>query len=63
MEMTAAPKLSGTLLKFAKLMNSWLFKGDMHFQALGTNFRVWSDGIVSPLFEEMSSTSQLIAKE
>ena len=63
MEMTAAPKLSRTLLKFAKLMNSWLFKGDMHFQALGTNFRVWSDGIVSPLFEEMSSTSQLIAKE
>ncbi|NCZ64292.1 MAG: aminoacylase, partial [Cellvibrionales bacterium] len=51
MEMTAAPKLSRTLLKFAKLMNSWLFKGDMHFQALGTNFRVWSDGIVSPLFD------------
>jgi len=63
MEMTAAPKLSRTLLKFATLMNSWLFKGDMHFQALGTNFRVWSDGIVSPLFEEMRSTSQLIAKE
>jgi hypothetical protein len=24
---------------------------------------VWSDGIVSPLFEEMKSTAQLIAKE
>jgi N-acyl-D-aspartate/D-glutamate deacylase len=48
---------------FAKLMNSRLFKGNMHFQALGTNFRVWSDGIVSPLYEELPSTAQLIALE
>jgi hypothetical protein len=44
-------------------MNSRLFKGNMHFQALGTNFRVWSDGIVSPLYEELPSTAQLIALE
>jgi hypothetical protein len=30
---------------------------------LGTNFRVWSDGIVSPLYEELDSTCELIAKE
>ena len=50
-------------LAFAKLMNSSFFKGNIHFQALGTNFRVWSDGIVSPLFEEMPSTCKLIARE
>ncbi len=50
-------------LAFAGLMNSKLFKGNIHFQALGTNFRVWSDGIVSPLFEEMPSTCKLIARE
>ena len=63
MEMTAAPRSGRLFLKVASLLNTWLFKGKLHFQALGTNFRVWSDGIVSPLFEEMKSTSQLIAKE
>ncbi len=51
------------LLGFAALMNSKLFKGNIHFQALGTNFRIWSDGIVSPLYEEMDSTCELIARE
>lgn len=63
MEMTAAPRAGRLFLKVASLLNTWLFKGKLHFQALGTNFRVWSDGIVSPLFEEMAATSQLIAKE
>jgi len=63
MEMTAAPKTAKLFLNVARLLNTWLFKGKLHFQALGTNFRVWSDGIVSPLFEEMKSTAQLIAKE
>ena len=63
MEMTAAPRSGRLFLKVARLLNTWLFKGKLHFQALGTNFRVWSDGIVSPLYEEMKSTSQLIAKE
>ena len=58
-----APDASRVFLGFAGLVNSRLFKGDMHFQALGTNFRIWSDGIVSPLFEELPSTSELIAKE
>ncbi len=60
---TLAPKAVNTFLAFAALMNSALFRGNIHFQALATNFRVWSDGIVSPLFEELSSTSRLIAKE
>lgn len=58
-----APNASRAFLGFAALANSRLLKGNIHFQALGTNFRVWSDGIVSPLFEELESTSELIAKE
>jgi len=58
-----APDASRAFLGFASLVNSRLLKGNMHFQALGTNFRIWSDGIVSPLFEELESTSELIAKE
>jgi N-acyl-D-aspartate/D-glutamate deacylase len=63
MEFVLMPEAHKGFLGFAKLMNSRLFKGNMHFQALGTNFRVWSDGIVSPLYEELDSTAELIAKE
>jgi N-acyl-D-aspartate/D-glutamate deacylase len=63
MEFALMPKASNVFLGFAKLMNSSLFKGKLHFQALGTNFRVWADGIVSPLYEELPSTCALIAKE
>ncbi len=62
-EFVLAPKAVKGFLGFASLMNSKLFKGDIHFQALGTSFRIWSDGIVSPLYEELDSTCQLIAKE
>lgn len=63
MEFVLAPRAAKGFLGFASLANSRLFKGNIHFQALGTNFRVWSDGIVSPLFEELDTTCQLIAKE
>lgn len=63
MEFALMPKGSKAFLGFAKLMNSKFFQGNLHFQALGTNFRVWADGIVSPIYEEMASTTQLIAKE
>jgi N-acyl-D-aspartate/D-glutamate deacylase len=58
-----APKGHRALLGFASLLNSRLLKGNIHFQALGGNFRIWSDGIVSPLYEELDSTCELIAKE
>ncbi|MCB1842708.1 MAG: amidohydrolase family protein [Halioglobus sp.] len=63
MEFVLMPKAHRAFLGFAGLLNSRLFKGNIHFQALGTNFRVWSDGIVSPLYEELESTCELIAKE
>jgi N-acyl-D-aspartate/D-glutamate deacylase len=63
MEFALAPKAHRAFLGFAALANTRLLKGRIHFQALGTNFRVWSDGIVSPLYEELESTCKLIAKE
>lgn len=63
MEFVLMPGAYRAFLGFAGLLNSKLLRGNIHFQALGTNFRVWSDGIVSPLFEELDSTSELIAKE
>jgi N-acyl-D-aspartate/D-glutamate deacylase len=63
MEFVLAPKAHRAFLGFAALANTRLLKGRIHFQALGTNFRVWSDGIVSPLYEELESTCKLIAKE
>jgi len=63
MEFVLMPGAHKTFLGFAALLNSSLLKGNLHFQALGTNFRVWSDGIVSPLYEELDSTCELIAKE
>ena len=62
-EFVLTPDAHKGLLGFAALMNSRLFKGHIHFQALGTNFRIWSDGIVSPLYEELDSTCELIARE
>jgi len=63
LQFVLVPQGHKTFLGLARLLNSALFKGRIHFQALGTNFRVWSDGIVSPLFEELDSTAELIAKE
>jgi len=63
MEFALMPKATNAFLGFASLMNGKFFRGNMHFQALGTNFRVWSDGIVSPLYEELDSCCRLIAKE
>ena len=63
MKFVLAPKASNAFLGVAGLVNSALLKGRIHFQALGTNFRIWADGIVSPIFEELDSTCKLIAKE
>ncbi len=62
-EFVLMPEAHKGFLGFAKLVNSRLLQGNIHFQALGTNFRIWSDGIVSPLYEELDTTCELIAKE
>lgn len=43
----------------AKVLNSKLFKGLFHLQALGAPFKVWSDGVVTPLAEEIPELRRL----
>jgi N-acyl-D-aspartate/D-glutamate deacylase len=37
----------------ARLLNSTLIKGDFHMQALGAPFKIWSDGAITPIAEEI----------
>jgi len=63
MDFPAVPSLYKVLLGIASLVNSKLFKGKLHFQALPTNFRTYANGVDTPIFEELKSTRQLIACE
>ena len=63
LEFPHMPRANSLLINFARLMNTAFFKGKMHFQALGTTFRIWADGVQSPVFEELPSACQLIATE
>jgi N-acyl-D-aspartate/D-glutamate deacylase len=57
------PRTWKQLLALARFLNSPLMQGRFHLQALSTNFRLWSDGMVSPFFEEFETTRALIACE
>ena len=50
-------KLATTL---AKLLNSRFMKGDFHLQALAAPFKIWSDGLYSPLSEEIDEMREII---
>lgn len=62
-DFVSAPGLWKKMLKLGRVINSPLFKGNIHFQALGGRFRVYSDGVISPVFEELPTTRELIAFE
>jgi N-acyl-D-aspartate/D-glutamate deacylase len=51
------------LLRLAKLLsiilNSKLIRGDFHLQALGAPFKVWADGAITPLSEEIPELRKL----
>ncbi len=48
-------------LQLARLLNSWLLQGHFHFQVLSTPFLLWSEGAVSPIFEEFETMRPLLA--
>jgi N-acyl-D-aspartate/D-glutamate deacylase len=58
-----APGTWKQMLRLGSMLNSWLFKGRINFQALSTNFRIWSNGVIAPFFEELESTRAVIACE
>lgn len=51
----------GTTL--SKILNSRLIRGMIRFQALSAPFKVWSDGVITPLSEEVPELRRLNEKE
>ena len=43
----------------ARLLNSRLIKGDFHMQALGAPFKIWSDGAITPIADEIPELRRL----
>jgi N-acyl-D-aspartate/D-glutamate deacylase len=46
-------------LTLARLLNSWLIRGHFRLQALAAPFKVWSDGVITPLAEEVPELRRL----
>lgn len=40
-------------LTLSRLLNSFLVRGHFRFQALSASFRIWSDGVITPVAEEI----------
>ena len=52
-------KLSLMVKTLSRLLNSSMIQGDFHMQALGAPFKVWSDGAITPLAEEIPELRRL----
>jgi N-acyl-D-aspartate/D-glutamate deacylase len=50
-------------LNLARFLNSWVMQGKFHFQVLGTPFKIWCEGPISPVFEEFATTRPLLECE
>ena len=62
-DFVSIPGVWKKMLNLGKVINSKLLGGKIHFQALGGRFRMYSDGMISPVFEELESTREIIACE
>ena len=52
-------KLSKMVKTLSGLLNSKLIQGDFHMQALGAPFKIWSDGAITPIAEEIPELRRL----
>ena len=52
-------KLSRLAKILARVLNSSLVQGDFHMQALGARFKIWSDGAITPIAEEIPELRRL----
>ncbi|MBT5797402.1 MAG: amidohydrolase family protein [Porticoccaceae bacterium] len=52
-------KLSRMVKTLSNVLNSSLVGGDFHMQALGAPFKVWSDGAITPIAEEIPELRRL----
>ncbi len=63
MDLHANKRGADGLLKFSKLLNSKFLGGDFTFQALSAPFKVFADGVTTPLLEEKPAFRELNACE
>ncbi|MGI9286726.1 MAG: N-acyl-D-amino-acid deacylase family protein [Pseudomonadales bacterium] len=63
MDFIADRRASAAFGFLGRLLNSRLVQGKFHFQALSAPFKMWGDGVTTPLLEEIPSTARLIACE
>jgi N-acyl-D-aspartate/D-glutamate deacylase len=54
-------KVWKVFLGLSRFLNSWIMQGKFHFQVLSTPFLLWSEGAISPIFEEFATTRPLLA--
>ncbi|HBC55942.1 MAG TPA: hypothetical protein DCZ03_02140 [Gammaproteobacteria bacterium] len=63
MDLNANQRAADGILRFNSLLNSDLVRGDFTFQALSAPFRVYADGVTTPLLEEKPAFRELNACE
>jgi len=61
MDLNANKRGADGLLRLSKLLNSNLVDGDFTFQALSAPFKVFADGVTTPLLEEKEAFRELNA--
>ena len=52
-------KLSKMVKTLSNVLNSSLVQGEFHMQALGAPFKIWSDGAITPIAEEIPELRRL----
>ena len=52
-------RISGLAKRLSSILNSRLIQGEFHMQALGAPFKIWSDGAVTPIAEEIPELRRL----
>lgn len=52
-------KLSRMVKTLSNVLNSSLVQGEFHMQALGAPFKIWSDGAITPIAEEIPELRRL----
>ena len=52
-------KLSRMVKALSNILNSSFVQGDFHMQALGAPFKIWSDGAITPIAEEIPELRRL----
>ena len=60
LDVRSDPQIIKSAFLLSRLLNSWLIKGRFALQSLAAPFKVWADGVVTPLAEEIPEMRALV---